>query len=1092
MKKNIKPLVISALMALAFTGVGVAGTFALFTDKAETTVEVTSGKVKLGRTFEVKSVHELNHEESISGVNGVYTNSIGGTVTVNEEAGTVTLNKWAPGDKLVMDITNVNHSNVKILTRFKATHSSTSSKDLYEALKVSYEVTSDIDVFRWRAANIPANPATGETLNKIRLTVEFPNHDNDITANSQGINNAYQDMNCTLVFTQEAVQGNADVKSLPDVLNLALNTSSEVNPTLSKALDEVKLLATEAEVKAEKLVWNSANDTFCYEGEVPATADKINYFAMYDSVPTAHDYSIYAAASGTGGNTVTGLGVGFDAGSTSIDDITVETSTNKHLIYKTNGGTLTIDAPNATFSHYGTANVIEIDSVADHSYHEFGKATFVKIKKGRVVVEEKAEIGGIHIKQVEDAYQDIKIGVAEGAELPALSRDAVSLEENEKKLVVEVQQIEETAVTKQEYVWIENVTTSTTDGIVITSDKAGTEVVSEEAQQTEEAKEAKTHLKETKQEAEAIADACAVVAPELPKEEQGVINYVAQIGALSGTKYETFEAALAAAVDGDTIVLLDDITSADGKGYLIDKNLYLNTNGHKITVETGSNVSHRAFLVDTGNTFSVYGGGTIDAKGEFESGCYGAFRAEVGSKLVLKNLTLKNYRSYGLNVKILGATAELTNVKITSVYGGGIEVTDDEGADGSVVGSAVLRNCEIAQTGYSGPSTGHCSTAVSVSGASTLDVYSSSFSGEYGAFVYSSGGTINIYGGSWSGSRAALQTTYESKYNNPATINVHGGIVRGEFSLTGYAFEHINIYGGMFDHDPASYLAQGRVSYYDDALKLYCVEEGVWVESESELSTALAGTAPSIHIANDFSAAGIIEVTRNVKIHGHSHTITSSATRILWVDAGNIQLDLMHINLVGGSATERGVQANNGLSKIAINMNDVHVSGISYYAINICSNTTIDMNIYNSSFSGWGALNCWANGQKIHAEKTTFEGKNDKEFNAEGWNNFATIILEGDTTGETDASSRNTNVELVGCTIISRRTNGNYQAHFGFNDPSANNTLSFKECEFEYYDTSSDPLNVDILGYNWGTGNTLVFDGETVPMSTGWFVFDLA
>jgi len=359
MKKNIKPLVISALMALAFTGVGVAGTFALFTDKAETTVEVTSGKVKLGRTFEVISVHELNHVDPVTSVSNVYTNSIGGTTTVNQENGTVTLSKWAPGDKLVMDITNVNYSNVKILTRFKATHSSTSSKDLYEALNVSYEVTGT-DVFRWRSADIPANPTDGETLNKIRLTVEFPNHDNDITANSQGVNNAYQDMNCTLVFTQEAVQGNADVKSLPDVLNQALNASSKVNPTMSDALEEVNTLATEAEVKAEKLVWNSANDTFCYEGEVPADADKINYFAMYDSVPTAQDYSIYAASTWTGGNTVTGLGVGFDAGSTAIDNISVDTTTDKHLIYKTNGGTLTIKAPNATFSHYGTANVIEI------------------------------------------------------------------------------------------------------------------------------------------------------------------------------------------------------------------------------------------------------------------------------------------------------------------------------------------------------------------------------------------------------------------------------------------------------------------------------------------------------------------------------------------------------------------------------------------------------------------------------------------------------------------------------------------------------------------------------------------------------------
>jgi len=47
MRKQIKPIILSAAAALAFGGIAVGTTFALFTSKAETTIDVKAGKIAL-------------------------------------------------------------------------------------------------------------------------------------------------------------------------------------------------------------------------------------------------------------------------------------------------------------------------------------------------------------------------------------------------------------------------------------------------------------------------------------------------------------------------------------------------------------------------------------------------------------------------------------------------------------------------------------------------------------------------------------------------------------------------------------------------------------------------------------------------------------------------------------------------------------------------------------------------------------------------------------------------------------------------------------------------------------------------------------
>ena len=289
---------------------------------------------------------------------------------------------------------------------------------------------------------------------------------------------------------------------------------------------------------------------------------------------------------------------------------------------------------------------------------------------------------------------------------------------------------------------------------------------------------------------------------------------VAEIGT---TRYASLAAAVAAVTDDQTITLLSNVTYDDGIIYNKESvSAKLNLNGKTLTVNTGSNANNRAIRIDNG-TLEVYGGsivavgsGTNSSNG---AGCYGAFRVEGNGVLNAHDLTLTNSRPWGLNVKVVGGVATLTNVTINSSYGGGIEVTETELGGHSKTGSATLTNCTFTQTGYFD----HCSTTLSVSGGSELTINSGSYTSDnYAMYVFSSGGVITVNGGTFTGSYgnndvaivAAIDTNTYPQYTGGLRIN--GGTINGGFNITSPAY--MSITGGTYDHNPSAYVATGYVA----------------------------------------------------------------------------------------------------------------------------------------------------------------------------------------------------------------------------------------------------------------------------------------
>ena len=250
----------------------------------------------------------------------------------------------------------------------------------------------------------------------------------------------------------------------------------------------------------------------------------------------------------------------------------------------------------------------------------------------------------------------------------------------------------------------------------------------------------------------------------------------------------------------------------------------------------------------------------------------------------------------------------------------------------------------------------------------------------------------------------------------------------------------------------------------------------VEVKTLSQLQEELDKGTKYIIIGADFTANAIIEVNSNVIIDGANHKITSSASRVLWVDNNNINLTLRNLTLDANKVSERGIQVNSDIVGYTITLDHVDVTNVKKYAINMCGGTSGTLSASNSSFSGWSALNTWGSGHKMTFDRCELVGTNDKKVHSS--NSYATICLEADTTYQTaDYSSFNT-ITLNGCTIKAIETNANTQRIVHFNGGvigATGNKLITNNCTF---------VSEHKRAYlDRGQGNSWVNDGvELIPV----------
>ena len=231
-------------------------------------------------------------------------------------------------------------------------------------------------------------------------------------------------------------------ESLVRNLNTALSMDVEKHQTMDAALEAAKtnggydLTTIVTKNNDNKILWDSKNDCFVYMKKgaskptyLPNTQEvkdvkDWDLFEILDKLPeggtiaNTQKYSVYLAGDAYAGPVVTP--VGFDAGKNAVSKVTFKTAEKRSVLINTNGGEFEVEAEKASVEHRGEATIVTIKAVYDESYHENGKVNEIKLEKGRVVVEAKAEVGSILVTAAAESKADAKIDVKDSATLGAI------------------------------------------------------------------------------------------------------------------------------------------------------------------------------------------------------------------------------------------------------------------------------------------------------------------------------------------------------------------------------------------------------------------------------------------------------------------------------------------------------------------------------------------------------------------------------------------------------------------------------------------------------------------------------------------------
>lgn len=141
------------------------------------------------------------------------------------------------------------------------------------------------------------------------------------------------------------------------------------------------------------ILWDSQSNTFVLykdgeevmRGKGSSSVDKVNLWRVAKNKDdVSPEYSNYLADNFN--DKTVSVKTGVDVGNNKGLNISYSSSADdKNVIFNTNGGDLSVAAPNAAVTHYGVTNKVTIESVAPHSYYENGTVEGnLEIKQGKV------------------------------------------------------------------------------------------------------------------------------------------------------------------------------------------------------------------------------------------------------------------------------------------------------------------------------------------------------------------------------------------------------------------------------------------------------------------------------------------------------------------------------------------------------------------------------------------------------------------------------------------------------------------------------------------------------------------------------------
>lgn len=420
-----------------------------------------------------------------------------------------------------------------------------------------------------------------------------------------------------------------------------------------------------------------------------------------------------------------------------------------------------------------------------------------------------------------------------------------------------------------------------------------------------------------------VAYGYPVIAPETEGGYYTIGQYAA-VAKIGDKEYGSLNAAVAEVEDGQTITLIKDevFTEAnrcdnggwwDGLAYSDDKSFTIDLGGHTIK-QDGSLNDYLIWIKNDGekaNTIT-FKNGTMDAG--TTAYCALATASSNAQKMTinLENINLINNNSNGAVVKFRGG-AEL-NVKAGTVITGKDSYVGIEAVGNNTVVN-VYEGAEIYQNG----TTGYVGAIIGASYNATLNIYGGKGrSAKCGIIVMSTGATINVSGGEWTanndgtvaGDNSAVLVSqnnrYESGWACKSILNVTGGTFKGGYNCYGGGpgvetdDAQINIKGGNFNADPATYVAAGYEA--TENAGIYTVDKTAALK---ELEAALANGG-NVTLTKDVTLVESIKVENKVTLDLNGKTITAPTSSAFEVKTGG-DLTVKNGKVVAYESTVRAI-----------------------------------------------------------------------------------------------------------------------------------------------------------------------------------------
>ena len=214
---------------------------------------------------------------------------------------------------------------------------------------------------------------------------------------------------------------------------------------------------------------------------------------------------------------------------------------------------------------------------------------------------------------------------------------------------------------------------------------------------------------------------------------------------------------------------------------------------------------------------------------------------------------------------------------------------------------------------------------------------------------------------------------------------------------------------------------------------------------------------------------------KDVEIDGNGNTLSSTTgTRIIDIDEADGSSVTLNDVKVDAANKERAISIW-GSDDVEVNVNGSEVEAIKY-AINIAgSNDNVELNIDNSTVTGWCAFQSWSPNSVINVNNSTLIGNNQWSGTS---NAFGTIVINEGATG---------NVITIRNSRIEANQYGDQKQWFVLFKDAA--TVIFEDCTF--WKNGTEITMDEIFSSNFGNyfaftsqaaidGSHLVINGETV------------